>query len=100
MNITFSKDGKETKVSASGNGSLNAVNNALKAYTGEEYVLQVFTQHSLQGKGSQSVAASYIGLEYTDGRLYFGVGTDTDIVRASTKALLAAFTNMMRSKAE
>ncbi len=95
--ITFKEDGVETELEASGNGSLNAINNALKAYTKEEYVLQVFTQHSLQGKGSQSVAASYIGLEYSDGKLYFGVGTDTDIVRASTNALLAAFTNMMRS---
>ncbi len=99
INITFSRDGVETELEAEGNGSLSAINNALKAYTGENYTLEVFTQHSLQGQGSQSVAASYIGLEREDGRMFWGVGTDTDIIRASTNALLAAFTNMMREKA-
>lgn len=81
---------------AQGNGSLNAVNNALKAYTGEKYTLEVFTQHSMQGQGSQSVAASYIGLEREDGTMYWGVGTDTDVITASTNALLSAFHNMTK----
>ena len=96
INITFLRDDIETELEAEGNGSLNAINNALKAYTGEEYTLEVFTQHSLQGQGSQSVAASYIGLEREDGKMYWGVGTHTDIIKASTNALLAAFTNMMK----
>ncbi len=94
INITFKENGVETQLKAEGNGSLNAVNNALKAYSGEEYVLQVFTQHSMQGKGSQSVAASYIGLERENGEMFWGVGTDTDIIKASTNALLSAFHNM------
>lgn len=98
INITFKKDGVETELEAEGNGSLSAVNNALKAYTGEKYTLEVFTQHSLQGQGSQSVAASYIGLEREDGRMFWGVGTDTDIIKAGTNALLAAFTNMMKGE--
>ncbi len=48
INITFMKDEEETEMEAEGNGSLNAINNALKAYTGETYTLQVFTQHSMQ----------------------------------------------------
>ncbi len=96
INITFLKNGEETEMEAQGNGSLNAVNNALKAYTGEEYTLEVFTQHSMQGQGSQSVAASYIGLEREDGTMYWGVGTDTDVITASTNALLSAFHNMTK----
>ena len=96
INITFLQNGEETEMEAQGNGSLNAVNNALKAYTGEEYTLEVFTQHSMQGQGSQSVAASYIGLERDDGTMYWGVGTDTDVITASTKALLCAFHNMIK----
>ena len=98
VHITFSRDGADTRMEAEGNGSLNAVNNALKAYTGEDYVLQVFSQHSMQGEGSRSVAASYIGLEAPDGELYWGVGTDTDVVRSSARALLNAFQNMMQSR--
>lgn len=72
INITFRKDGKETELEAEGNGTLSAINNALCAFTGEQYTLQVFTQHSMQGQGSRSVAASYIGLERADGTLFWG----------------------------
>lgn len=96
INVTFEKDGVETEMEAEGNGSLSAVNNALRAYTGEEYTLQVYTQHSMQGDGSRSVAASYIGLQRKDGTMYWGAGTDTDIMKANTKALLSAFHNMTK----
>lgn len=96
IDITFLQNGEETELEAEGNGSLNAVNNALKAYTGKEYTLQVFTQHSMQGQGSGSVAASYIGLETEDGEMFWGAGTDTDIIKASTNALLSAFYNMTK----
>ncbi len=96
IDITFMKDNIETQLEAEGNGSLSAINNALKAYTGREYTLQVFTQHSMQGQGSRSVAASYIGLEDEKGMLYWGAGTHTDVIRASTKALLSAFHNMTK----
>ena len=96
IDITFMKDNEETQMESEGNGSLNAVSNALKAYTGEEYTLQVFTQHSMQGQGSQSVAASYIGLEDKYGIMFWGAGTDTDVITASTKALLSAFHNMTK----
>ena len=96
ISITFMQDGKETELEAEGNGSLSAINNALCAYTEKQYTLQVFTQHSLQGQGSHSVAASYIGLVDEDGKLYWGAGTDTDVIKASTNALLSAFHNMTK----
>ncbi|MBQ9121669.1 MAG: 2-isopropylmalate synthase, partial [Clostridia bacterium] len=96
INITFMRDGEETELEAEGNGSLSAINNALKAYTGEVYTLEVFTQHSMQGQGSRSVAASYIGLQREDGEMFWGAGTDTDVITASTNALLSAFCNMTK----
>ena len=96
INITFEKNGEETELEAEGNGTLSAVSNALRAYTGVPYTLQVFTQHSMQGQGAHSVAASYIGLESEDGTMYWGAGTDTDVITASTKALLGAFYNMTK----
>ncbi|MBQ8548985.1 MAG: 2-isopropylmalate synthase [Lachnospiraceae bacterium] len=95
INITFMQNGEETELEAEGNGVLNAINNALKAYTGASYTLQVYTQHSMQGQGSGSVAASYIGLETEEG-MFWGSGTDTDIIKASTNALLSAFFNMTK----
>ena len=96
INITFMQNGEETELEAEGNGVLNAINNALKAYTGKAYTLQVYTQHSMQGQGSGSVAASYIGLE-TENGMFWGSGTDTDIIKASTNALLSAFFNMTKN---
>ena len=94
--ITFKKDGKETVMEAAGNGALNAINNALGEFTGEKYTLEVFTQHSMQEDGSRSVAASYTGLRRADGTMFWGAGTDTDVITASTKALLSAFYNMTK----
>lgn len=96
IEITFEKDGVETELQAEGNGTLSAINNALCELTGEQYTLQVFTQHSMQGQGSQSVAASYIGLENEKGEMFWGAGTDTDVITANTKALLSAFYNMTK----
>ena len=92
--ITFKNNGEETTLRASGNGSLDAVSNALKKYTGKTYKLQVYTEHSMQEKGSGSVAAAYIGIENQNGEMSWGVGTDTDIIHASVDALISAFNNM------
>ena len=72
------------------------MSNALKAFTGSQYKLRVYTEHSMQGQSSGSTAAAYIGLEAPDGQMYWGAGTDTDIIRASAHALLSAYDNMVR----
>lgn len=94
--VTFEKSGEATTLHATGNGSLNAVNNALKKFTGSNHKLQVYTEHSMQGSGSGSIAAAYIGLENEKGEMSWGVGTDTDIIKASINALISAYNNMIR----
>lgn len=93
--IEFVKDGKKQAITAEGNGTLDAVSNALKEFTGVSYELSVYTEHSMQGRGSGSVAAAYIGIKDSSGNISWGAGTDTDIIHASTNALLSAFHNMM-----
>ena len=92
--IVFTRDGKEKTVRAMGNGSLDAVSNALREYTGAEYTLQVYSEHSMQEQGSGSVAAAYIGLKDKHGNMSWGAGTNTDIIRAGAEALLSAYNNM------
>ncbi len=94
--ITFAQNGNTTMLRASGNGSLDAVSNALKKYTGESYKLQDYSEHSMQEQGSQSVAAAYIGITDENGKMYWGAGTNTDIIHASADALLSAFYNKNR----
>ncbi len=94
IEIVFVENGKETTISATGNGSLDAVSNALKTYTGKNYELLVYAEHSMQEKGSGSIAAAYIGIKDENGNMSWGAGTDTDIIHASANALLSAFVNM------
>jgi len=97
--IVFKQNGKETLVRASGNGSLDAVSNALKDFTGKNYTLKKYSEHSMQeeGDGSKSVAAAYIGITDETGKMYWGAGTNTDIIHAGADALLAAFGKMVKS---
>ena len=92
--IVFKRGDAETTVKAFGNGSLDAASNALKEFTGDDYVLEVYTEHSMQEQGSGSMAAAYIGIRDKDGSMSWGAGTDTDIIHASVNALLSAYNNM------
>lgn len=96
--ITFVKDGVATTVKSDGNGSLDAVSTALKKYTNTSYKLSVYKEHSMRGSGSKSEAAAYIGIENDSGTMFWGVGIHTDIIKASSHALLAAYNNMVRGE--
>ena len=94
--VTFQRYGRDKTLHSTGNGSLDAVSNALKEFTGRQFNLKVYSEHSVQEKSSGSTAAAYIGLEDTNGTLYWGAGTDTDIIKASAHALISAFNNMTK----
>lgn len=90
--VTFT--GGDTVI-ANGNGSLDAFSNALKKHTGKVYKLAEYKEHSMQ-QDSHSEACAYIGIEDEKGNMYWGAGTHTDIIKASTRALLAAYNNMVK----
>lgn len=79
--------GKHT-VTGSGNGRLDAISNAIKQYFGISYELAVYEEHSLT-KGSSSKAVAYVGV-VCNGKGYWGVGIDADIISASIEALTVA----------
>lgn len=96
--IVFVKNGSEEKVHSCGNGSLDAVSNALKSFTKDDYLIDTYNEHMLLDKGSGSTAAAYIGLKSNTGEMFWGAGTDTDIIHASVHALLSAYHNMKNHK--
>lgn len=96
--IVFAGADGQKLVTATGNGSLDAVSNALKEYTGKNFRLKEYTEHSINGQSSESVAAAYIGIMNEDGKLFWGCGMNTDIIHASADALLAAYNNMERER--
>ena len=90
--VTLERDGQHQEFSASGNGRLDAVSNAIKAGTGMDFSIEAYTEHSLT-TGSTSQAATYVGLKWADGAVTWGAGTDNDIIVASVKALVSAINN-------
>ena len=86
--ITVEQGGGTRVINASGNGRLDAVSNALKTFFGIRYELSVYEEHAVS-KGSSSKAAAYVGI-VCEGRFYWGVGVDEDIIKASIAALTSA----------
>lgn len=80
--------GKKTIVDANGNGRLDAVSNTLKQFFGVSYELSTYEEHALS-HGSSSKAIAYVGIT-CDGKNYWGVGMDEDIIKASINALVVA----------
>ncbi len=86
--VTIEQKKERRVVESSGNGRLDAVSNAIKSYFGIPYVLSTYEEHAIS-KGSASKAAAYVGLRFED-RMYWGVGIDEDIIKASIAALVCA----------
>lgn len=93
------KEGEQvTVVEATGNGRLNAVNNALKKHFGLQYALAEYEEHSL-AKNSNAEAMAFVGVTKDGEKLYWGANSDADILRASIDALVSALNRMMQDKA-
>ena len=96
--VTIVADGKETVVDSHGNGRLNAVNHAIKKYFNLDYALDVYEEHSLS-KRSDAQAISYVGIKPAgQEKLYWGAGTDDDIIKSSIDALVNAVNRYMENK--
>ncbi|MDD6275321.1 MAG: alpha-isopropylmalate synthase regulatory domain-containing protein, partial [Clostridia bacterium] len=94
--VTVVLDGKESTVSAPGNGRLDAVSNAIKNVMGDIYVLETYTEHALE-VNSTSKAASYVGIrDKENGKVFWGAGIDSDIIVSSMKALVSAINRMIK----
>ena len=90
--VTLDLNGQRKVVTSVGNGRLDAVANAIQSATGMGFHLETYSEHSLD-EGSTSRAASYVGLEWGDGIVTWGAGTDTDIIVAGIHALVSAINN-------
>ncbi len=86
--VTIHHDGSVKKITAAGNGRLDAISNAFKQYFGVAYELTFYEEHSLT-KGSASKAVAYVAITY-QGKLFWGTGIDSDIIKASEAALTVA----------
>ena len=97
--VTATYHGEKSVIVASGNGRLNAVNNAMKRHFRLEYDLVTYEEHALE-QSSSSRAIAYVGIRDKNGKLHWGAGLDVDIIRASIDALLTAINHMTESNAK
>lgn len=86
--VTIEQNRERRVIVTTGNGRLDAVSNAIKMYFGISYELSVYEEHAVS-RGSSSKAAAYVGI-MKDGKMYWGVGIDEDIIKSSIAALVSA----------
>lgn len=94
--VTIEQNKERRVIETSGNGRLDAVSNAIKLYFGVSYELSIYEEHAVS-KGSSSKAAAYVGI-LKDGKMYWGVGLDEDIIKSSIAALVSAGNKMTLSE--
>ena len=92
--VTICMNDKTEICSARGNGRLDAVSNAVKESLKLDYKIVTYEEHALE-TGSDSTAISYVGIQNAEGKLFWGAGTDADIIKASIKALVTAINKML-----
>lgn len=94
--VTVRYGGENSVIAAKGNGRLDAVSNAIKAYFDVDYELAVYQEHAIS-KGSSAKAAAYVEI-ISNGKPFWGVGIDEDIMKSSIAALVSAANKMCAQK--
>ena len=94
--VTINENGEKYNVEDGGNGRLDAVSNALASHFGKPCDIFCYEEHSLKN-GSDSSAIAYVGITGDDGKNYFGIGIDHDIIRASIDALESAMNRSLEA---
>ena len=94
--LTLTQDGESYTLKSDGaSGRLDAVSNALKAFTGVKFTVQTYTEHALTTT-SESEAAAYVAIKI-DNKTFWGVGIKKDISEASVAALFSALNRHLAS---
>ncbi len=94
--VVIERDMESRVIATSGNGRLDAVSNAIKMYFGVDYELAAYEEHAIS-EGSSAKAAAYVEI-ICQGKNYWGVGIDEDIITSSIAALVAAANKMAKSQ--
>ncbi|MBR6380855.1 MAG: 2-isopropylmalate synthase [Lachnospiraceae bacterium] len=90
--VTICQGEDRRVVTAQGNGRLDAVSNAIKMCFGIDYEVSTYEEHAVS-HSSSSKAAAYFGITVHGAKgdqLYWGVGVDEDIIKASIAALASS----------
>ena len=97
VDIEVEVSGEMLSLSATGNGRLDAVSNALKKSPHVcDYQFVTYSEHALEAD-SHSRAAAYVAISDNEGNIYWGAGLHGDIILASINALVSAINRQIKS---
>jgi 2-isopropylmalate synthase len=94
IEATIRFDGKETKITGTGTGPIDAYVDALKKSCGVALEISDYREHAVKS-GSGANAAAYVDTT-VDGKPLFGVGIAPNIVTASLSAITSAANRALR----
>ncbi|MFP4054878.1 MAG: alpha-isopropylmalate synthase regulatory domain-containing protein, partial [Phycisphaerae bacterium] len=81
-------EGTERTSKADGNGPVSAFVASVQKLVDVEFSVEDYHEQAV-GKGADARAMAYVPLELPDGRVFFGVGSDTNIDQAAVRAIVA-----------
>lgn len=86
--------GEEKHLAADGNGPISAFVHAMQQLDGPEFAIEDYDEQAV-GKGADAQAVAYVPLKRPDGRVFFGVGVDTNIDQAAVRAVVAGMNRLV-----
>ncbi len=89
VTLTVEVNGRTKEVSATGNGRLDAVSNAIKEHLGVKFSDLTYEEHALT-QGSSSQAITYMSITLENGKKVWGAGIHDDIIASSINALFSS----------
>ena len=94
ITLVYTDAGVERVIKAAGNGPIDAVLGGLRREMAHTYKVLDYSEHSL-GLGEGAQAAAYIHMLDTEtGETTYGVGTSSNITRASIRAIFSAMNRL------
>jgi len=90
-------DGEEKTLKADGNGPISSFVHAVREIAPVNFTVDNYHEQAI-GKSADAVAYAYVPLKLDDGRIVFGVGTDTNIDQAAVRAIVAGLNRIFRKQ--
>ncbi len=91
--VRLKVNGEQRNFSADGNGPISAFVHAMREVSGAPFSVEDYDEQAV-GRGADATAFAYVPIKLDDGRVLFGVGTDTNIDQAAVKAIVAAMNRL------
>ncbi len=87
--------GEEKKITADGNGPISAFVHAVRELVAIDFRIDDYHEQAA-GKGADATAFAFVPLKLADGRVVYGVGTNTNIDQAAVQAIVSGLNRVAK----